>query len=89
METALDYLSWPPPIHSAAFCTSYSRSKVNQKERSPKLVDKCLWEKLNFDGVYPLVNCASVILLAFGSNPRRSTRVMMMELGCQLLTKEK
>jgi hypothetical protein len=45
------------------------------------------WEKLNFDGLYPLVNHARVILLAFGGHPRRNTRVM--ELGCQLLTKEK
>ncbi len=51
VETALDYRPWPPPIHSAAFCTSNSRSKVNRKERSPQLVD--CWEKLNFDGVFP------------------------------------
>jgi hypothetical protein len=45
------------------------------------------WEKLNFDGVYPLVNSARVILLASGGHPRQNTRVM--ERGCQLLTKEK
>ncbi len=85
METALDYRPWPPLIHSAAFYTSYSRSKVNRKECSPQQVDR--WEKLNFDGVYPLVNRARVILLAFGGHPRRSTGVI--ECGCQFLTKEK
>jgi hypothetical protein len=45
------------------------------------------WKRLNFDGVYPLVNRAHVILLASGGLPRQSTRVM--EHGCQLLAKEK
>jgi hypothetical protein len=85
VKTALDYRPWPPPTHSTAFCTSYSRSKVNRKERSPQLMDR--WEKLNFDGVYPLINRPCVILLAFGGHLRQNTRVM--NLGCQLLTKEK
>ena len=85
VETALDYRPWPPPIHSATFYISYSKSKVNQKESSPQPMDR--WKKLNFDGVYPLVNRAHVILLASGGPPRQSTRVM--EHGCQLLTKKK
>ena len=85
METALNCRAWPPPTHSVAIFTSYSRSKANQKEYS--LQPMTLLEKLNFDGVYPLVNCVRVIQPVFGVNRRGNTRVM--ELGCQLLTTEK
>ncbi len=74
-----------PPTHSVAIFTSYSRSKDNRRERSPQPLDR--WEKLNFDGVHPLVNRAIVKQPAFGVHRSRNTKVM--ELGYQFLTKEK
>ena len=71
-STGLSALTTSYPL--ATFYISYSKSKVNQKESSPQPMDR--WEKLNFDGVYPLVNRAHVILLASGGHPRQSTRVM-------------
>ncbi len=85
VETALNCWAWPPPTHSVAIYTSYSRSKANQKERSLQPVARR--EKLNLDGVYPLVNRVRVIQPVFGVHRRQNTRVM--DLGCQLLTTEK